>query len=110
MRDAIGIAALVAALSATPALAAGVKIDELVVARTIPAAQRDAELKAASTFYQFWNTGDATLLKKALSPHFRLRLAARASAGTDRTGLYFGAFPLRGAGSDGQSYEDDRGG
>jgi hypothetical protein len=53
-----------------PAFAAEVKIDDLIVAKTIPAAQRDNELKAAKAFYQFRNTGDESLLKAAISPNF----------------------------------------
>jgi predicted ester cyclase len=70
MRSAFGAAALAVLLHAAPAFSAEVRIDEIVVAKTIPAAQRDAQLKAAKTFYQFWNTGDADLLKTALSPGF----------------------------------------
>lgn len=70
MRLALGLAAVATALQAAPSFAAEVKVDEIVVAKTIPAAQRDAELKAAKAFYQFWNTGDADLLKTALSPGF----------------------------------------
>jgi len=59
-----------AGATALPAAAAEVKIDDIVVATTIPAAQRDAELKAAKAFYQFWNTGDESLLKASISPSF----------------------------------------
>jgi hypothetical protein len=39
-----------------PALTAeGVRIDELVVATSIPESQRDATVKAARAFYEFWN-------------------------------------------------------
>jgi predicted ester cyclase len=58
------------ALTATPALADAVKIDDLVVATTMPDAQRDAAIEAATVFYQFWNTGDEALLKAALAPAF----------------------------------------
>ena len=64
------LAALALSLSA-PALAAhSVKIDELVVAATIPDAQREATLKAVRVFYDFWNTGDEGLLKPALAESF----------------------------------------
>ena len=69
MRLALGAAVVAAVLQAAPS-AAEVTIGEIVVARTIPAAQREAELKAAKAFYQFWNTGDVGLLKAALSPGF----------------------------------------
>src|SRR5258708_26315263 len=64
------LAALALSLSA-PALAAdSVKIDDLVIAATIPDAQREATLKAARAFYDFWNTGDEALLKEAIAPSF----------------------------------------
>jgi hypothetical protein len=50
--------AVAVALISTPAFADEVKIDDLVAAKTIPAAQRNATVKAAEAFYQFWNTGD----------------------------------------------------
>jgi predicted ester cyclase len=66
--------AVIAALSialAAPALAAeGVQINELVVAATIPDSQRDAIVKAARAFYEFWNTGDEADLKRAIAPTF----------------------------------------
>src|SRR4030088_3795057 len=55
----------------TPAFAAdSVKINDLVVAASIPDAQRDATLKAVRAFYDFWNTGDEALLKEAIAPNF----------------------------------------
>jgi hypothetical protein len=42
-----------------PALAAErVRIDDLVVATSIPEGQRDATVEAARAFYEFWNTSD----------------------------------------------------
>jgi predicted ester cyclase len=73
LRLATGLEPLVAlALSlSTPALAAdSVKINELVVATSIPDAQREATVKAVRAFYDFWNTGDETLLKEAVAPNF----------------------------------------
>ena len=61
-------AAIATALVSAPA--AEVKIDDLVVAKTVPAVQRVTELNAAKAFYQFWNTGDESLLKAAISPSF----------------------------------------
>jgi predicted ester cyclase len=65
---------LVAALTlwlSTPAFAAdGVKINDLVVAASIPDAQRDATMKAVRAFYDFWNTGDESLLKEAIASNF----------------------------------------
>src|SRR5713226_9382452 len=64
------VAALTFSLS-TPAFAAdGVKINDLVVAASIPDAQREATLKAVRAFYDFWNTGDEALLKEAIAPNF----------------------------------------
>jgi predicted ester cyclase len=66
--------AVIAALSimmAAPALTAeGVHIDELVVATSIPESQRDATVKAARAFYEFWNTGDEADLERAIAPTF----------------------------------------
>src|SRR5260221_1092099 len=65
---------LVAALTfsvSTPAFAAdGVKINDLVVAASMPEAQREATMKAVRAFYDFWNTGDEALLKEAIAPNF----------------------------------------
>jgi predicted ester cyclase len=47
-----------------------VKINELVVAASIPDAQRDETVEAARAFYDFWNTGDDALLKRAIAPTF----------------------------------------
>jgi predicted ester cyclase len=63
-------AALTLSLS-TPAFAAeSIKINDLVVAAAIPDAQRDATMKAVRAFYDFWNTGDETLLNEAIAPNF----------------------------------------
>jgi predicted ester cyclase len=63
-------AALTFSLSA-PALAGdGVKINDLVVAASIPNAHREATLKAVRAFYNFWNTGDEALLREAIAPNF----------------------------------------
>ena len=70
MRHACASAAIVAVLTATPTFADAVKIDDLVVATTMPDVQRDSAIKAATAFYQFWNTGDEALLKAALAPNF----------------------------------------
>jgi predicted ester cyclase len=77
MSDEMKIARIVRALAAltlslsTPALAAeSIKINDLVVAATITEAQRDATMKAVRAFYDFWNTGDETLLQEAIAPNF----------------------------------------
>ena len=70
MRHACASAAIAAALTPTPAFADAVKIDDLVVATTMPDSQRDSAIKAATAFYQFWNTGDEALLKAALASNF----------------------------------------
>jgi predicted ester cyclase len=70
MRKVMTAAAATIALASMQASAAEVKIDDLIVAKTISDAQRDTELKAAEGFYQFWNTGDESLLKAVISPNF----------------------------------------
>jgi predicted ester cyclase len=47
-----------------------IKIDELVVAAQLSTAQREATLSAVRSFYEFWNTGDTALLKRAIAPTF----------------------------------------
>jgi predicted ester cyclase len=68
---------LVAALSAAITLDAAstlaldpVTPEEIIVAGAIAPAERDAELDAARAFYDFWNTGDAVFLKRALADDF----------------------------------------
>lgn len=61
---------VVAALLPATAFARDVKVDELVVATAVPASQRDATVKAATAFYDFWNTGDEALLSAAIAPTF----------------------------------------
>jgi predicted ester cyclase len=64
------LAVLTLSLS-TPAFAAdSVKINDLVVAAPISDAQREATMKAVRAFYDFWNTGDETLLNEAIAPTF----------------------------------------
>jgi predicted ester cyclase len=70
MRDAIAATVIASVLISTSVLGDEAKINDLVVAETIPATQRDAEVKAAKAFYQFWNTGDEALLKAAIAPSF----------------------------------------
>ena len=55
----VGLAAALISPWCVPALASGsVEIAELVVATTIPVAEREAAVSAARAFYDFWNTGD----------------------------------------------------
>jgi predicted ester cyclase len=70
MRDVLAATVIASALSSASALGDEIKIDDLVVAESIPAAQRDAEVKAAKAFYQFWNMGDEVSLKAAIAPNF----------------------------------------
>jgi predicted ester cyclase len=63
-------AALSLALSASALGADGVKINDLVIAGPISAAHREAAVKAVRAFYDFWNTGDAALLKQAIAEDF----------------------------------------
>jgi predicted ester cyclase len=64
------LAAVALALPAPSLAADSIKIDDLVVAATIPEAQREATLKAVRGFYDFWNTGDEALLKQAIAKNF----------------------------------------
>ena len=41
-----------------------------MVDKSLPSATREATVKAVRAFYDFWNTGDAALLKGALAPDF----------------------------------------
>jgi predicted ester cyclase len=70
MRELLVGVALFGALLSMPVFADEVKIDNLIVATSIPPVQRDATIKAAKAFYQFWNTGDESLLKAAMAPDF----------------------------------------
>lgn len=71
MRDVLAATAIaMGVLLAAPARAAEVKIDDLVVATAVPAAERDATVAAAKAFYQFWNSGDEAVLKAAISDNF----------------------------------------
>jgi predicted ester cyclase len=67
----LGIFAALALSLSTAAFADDdVKINDLIVAGPIPEAQRAATIKAVHAFYNFWNTGDETLLKDAIAPNF----------------------------------------
>ncbi len=62
--------AVTATLISAPAFADEMKIDEMVAATAIPTAQRQDTVQTAKAFYQFWNTGDVSLLKAAIAPGF----------------------------------------
>ena len=62
--------ALNLSVSASALGADSLKINDTVIAGPIPAAQREATLKAVRAFYGFWNNGSEILLKEALSPGF----------------------------------------
>jgi predicted ester cyclase len=64
------LAAVMAAATMIPARATDLKIDEMTVATTIPAAQAKTITETAQQFYEFWNTGDTRLLKRVISPAF----------------------------------------
>jgi predicted ester cyclase len=66
----LAVAVTIGTCLSAPVAAAGVKIDDLVVATSISQTQRDATVRAVSAFYEFWNTGDEALLKKAIAPNF----------------------------------------
>ncbi len=72
IQNALGVLLLaLALLQSTPAPAAdNVKINDLVVAAAIPDPQREATIKAARAFYDFWNSGDEAFLKEAVAPNF----------------------------------------
>jgi predicted ester cyclase len=67
----IQVSGVLALSISTPAFAAeSVKINDLMIAASISDAQRDATMKAVQAFYDFWNTGDETLLKEAVALNF----------------------------------------
>jgi predicted ester cyclase len=49
---------------------ASARPETLIVAGDIPPGRRAAMLASARRFYQFWNTGDETLLRQAISVEF----------------------------------------
>jgi predicted ester cyclase len=70
LRLAATVSALIS-LDAASALAADlVRPEEIVIAGAISPAERDAELDAARAFYDFWNSGDAAFLKRAIADDF----------------------------------------
>jgi SnoaL-like polyketide cyclase len=71
MREMFMGAVLFGTVLAASGFAETVKIDDLVVATSLPQGERDATIKAAKLFYQFWNTGDESALKAAIAPNFR---------------------------------------
>ena len=94
----IQVSGVLALSISTPAFAAeSVKINDLMIAASIPDAQRDATMKAVQAFYDFWNTGDD-----------RSHAAAGPPARASRTGLRFAPFPHCCARSQGHGGEDDR--
>jgi predicted ester cyclase len=66
----VTITALCVMLATRALVGEGVHVDEFVVATSIPQSQRDATVKAARAFYEFWNTGDEADLKRAIAPGF----------------------------------------
>jgi len=89
-------------LLSTATVAQELKIDDLIVAKSIPSAQRDATIKAARTFYQFWNTGDESSLKAAIAPTFSDHtLPPGRPQGAARARLRVGALQGRSARSEG---------
>ena len=68
---ALGALPFALAMSLGSAFAAdNVRINDLIVATSVPDAQRDATLKAVRAFYEFWNSGDEAFLKEAIAPTF----------------------------------------
>src|ERR1700676_3557520 len=64
------IAVLCVMLAALALAGEGVRVNELVVAASIPKSQSEATVKAVQIFYDFWNTGDEADLKRAIAPTF----------------------------------------
>ena len=62
--------ALAMSLGVSAFAADNVRINDLIVATSVPDAQRDATLKAVRAFYEFWNSGDEAFLKEAIAPTF----------------------------------------
>jgi hypothetical protein len=50
--------------------AARFEIDELVVAASVSDVERQATVRAARAFNEFWNTGDQALLKRVFDENF----------------------------------------
>ena len=61
---------LIFAILAPAPAADSTKINDLVIAGRFSEARREATLKAVRAFYDFWNTGDAALLKQAIAENF----------------------------------------
>lgn len=61
---------MIGTLFSTPVDAAEVRVDDMIIGKTVSTAQNDATLRATKAFYQFWNTGDETVLKAAIAPSF----------------------------------------
>jgi len=70
MRRILAAAGVAASTLTVPARADEVKIDDLIVATSISPAAMDATLTAVKAFYQFWNTGDESVLKRAIAENF----------------------------------------
>jgi predicted ester cyclase len=73
MRSILIVATLRAVIILDPASALAadpVRPEEITVASPIPSAERDAAFDAARAFYEFWNTGDAVFLKRAIPDDF----------------------------------------
>ena len=64
------LAGLVTLGGASAFAADPVRLEEIVVVGAIDPAERNAELDAARAFYEFWNTGDAAFLKRAIANDF----------------------------------------
>lgn len=67
------LAGLLLAASLTPAFGASAGLVEprsIIVDKSLPQAQLDAQILAARRFDTFWNTGDEALARAALAPDF----------------------------------------
>jgi len=84
-------------LDAAPALAAEpVRPEEIIVADSIPPAERDAELDTARAFYDFRNTGDVAFLERAIADDFTDHTLP-AGRPQGREGPFFASRTFRGA-------------
>jgi predicted ester cyclase len=70
MREFLFALGLAGAILAGSASADELKVDETIAATAVSNAQQQATIKAASTYANFWNTGDESLLAASVAPSF----------------------------------------
>ena len=69
-REFLIVLALAGALSASSASPGELKVDGMIAPTSVSTAQQEASVKAASTYANFWNTGDESLLTASIAPSF----------------------------------------